>query len=325
MIIITLKLYKVGMDMFSNKDYVLEVYNEKSFSKASQNLYVSQPSLSASIRRIELKIGAPIFNRTTKPITLTDIGKEYIEKALQIKKIENEFSNYINDSLNIVKGNIKIGGSNLFVSYILPPIIAKFNKTYPGIEFTIYEDKTTSLISMLLDGEIDIFIDNVFIANENITSYFYISETILLAVPKDYKINSKLKKFKLSIDDIKNDVHLNKNFPCVSLDVFENEPFILLKKENDTGKKALLLCKRHGFTPKVVFEIDQQVTAHNISTSGLGISFVSDTLVKRTGEQNNIIYYKLSDEEIKRNIYFYTKSNHYIKNSTRKFIEENTN
>ena len=147
MIIITFKLYKVGMDMFSNKDYVLEVYNEKSFSKASQNLYVSQPSLSASIRRIELKIGAPIFNRTTKPITLTDIGKEYIEKALQIKKIENEFSNYINDSLNIVKGNIKIGGSNLFVSYILPPIIAKFNKTYPGIEFTIYEDKTTSLIS----------------------------------------------------------------------------------------------------------------------------------------------------------------------------------
>lgn len=310
--------------MFSNKEYVLEVYNEKSFSKASQNLYVSQPSLSASIQRIEAKIGAPVFNRATKPITLTDIGKEYIEKALQIKKIENEFSNYVNDSLNIIKGNIKIGGSNLFVSYILPSMIAKFNKTYPGIDFTIYEDKTATLISMLLDGEIDIFIDNVFITNENITSYFYLSEMILLAVPKDYEINSKLEKFMLSIEDIKNDVHLNNDFPCVSLDVFENEPFIFLKKENDTGKKALQLCKRHGFTPKIIFEIDQQVTAHNISTSGLGISFVSDTLVKRTSEKNNIVYYKLSDEEIKRNIYFYTKSNHYIKNAVRKFIEENT-
>lgn len=310
--------------MFNNKDYVLEVYKEKSFSKAAKNLYISQPSLSASIQRIELKIGAPIFNRTTKPISLTELGKEYVEKALQIKKIENEFSNYVNDSLNIIKGTIKIGGSNLFASYILPPMIAKFNKMHPYIDFTIYEDKTKNLISMLLDGEIDMFIDNVLISNEKITSYFYISETILLAVPKDFDINLNLIPFQLSIVDIKNNIHTQENFPCVSLDVFKNEPFIFLKKENDTGKKALQLCKRHGFTPKIVFEIDQQVTAYNISSSGMGISFVSDTLIKKSSEQNNMVYYKLSDDEINRNIYFYTKNNYYISNASRKFIEENT-
>ncbi len=310
--------------MFSQKDYVLEVYKEKSFSRAAKNLYISQPSLSASIRRIEAKIGSHIFNRATKPISLTELGQEYINKALQIKKIENEFLNYVNDSLNILKGNIKIGGSNLFASYILPPMIARFNKMYHNIDFTIYEDKTKTLITMLLDGEIDMFIDNVLIANEKITSYFYISETILLAVPKDFSINSELKKFQLSIGDIKNDIHTLDNFPCVTLDVFKNEPFIFLKKENDTGKKAIQLCKRHGFTPKIVFEIDQQVTAYNISSSGMGISFVSDTLIKKSNEQSNIIYYKLSDDEIHRNIYFYTKNNHYISNACRKFIDENT-
>ena len=65
--------------MFKGMEYVYEVYREHSFSKAAQNLYVSQPSLSATIKRIENRIGFPIFDRSTTPIRLTECGEEYIK------------------------------------------------------------------------------------------------------------------------------------------------------------------------------------------------------------------------------------------------------
>ncbi|MBE7035345.1 MAG: LysR family transcriptional regulator [Ruminococcaceae bacterium] len=310
--------------MFTNKSYVLEVLKEKSFSKAAKNLYISQPSLSASIKRIEAKIGAPIFDRSTTPVSLTEIGQKYIDKALDIQKIEDEFTSYLNDELSIIKGDVKIGGSNLFSSYILPPMIAEFNKHYPATNFIMYEDKTQALVSRLADGEIDLFIDNVVETTENLTAHFYMTETILLAVPKSFRINERLTDFALSYEDIKQNLHAAPDFPSVSPALFKKEPFIFLKSANDTGKKARLLCKKYGITPRVIFETDQQVTAYNITSSGMGICFVSDTLIKKTRERIDVVYYKLGDPEAHRNICFYTKSNRYLSNACRKFIEMNT-
>ena len=61
--------------MFTGKKYIYEVYKEKSFSKAAQNLYISQPSLSARIKKIEDQIGVPLFDRSTSPLKLTEIGE----------------------------------------------------------------------------------------------------------------------------------------------------------------------------------------------------------------------------------------------------------
>ncbi len=309
--------------MFTNKEYVLEVFKEKSFSRAAKNLYISQPSLSASIKRIEDKLSAPIFDRSTTPISLTEIGMQYINTALEIKKCEEDFSNYLNDNFNLLKGEIKLGGTHLFSSYVIPPMITAFKKTNPHTDFKIAEHHSKTLIALLLDGELDLIIDNSEISNENIISFPYSSEMILLAVPSSLPINSALKKFRLSFWDIKADKHYSDSCPRVSLDAFKNEPFIFLKSENNTGKKAHLLCRKHNFMPNIVFELDQQVTSYNITSSGMGISFVSDTLIKNLKTAENIVYYKLTDDEINRNIYFYAKKNKYLTKACRKFIEEN--
>ena len=64
--------------MFQGMEYVYQVYKDKSFSKAAANLFISQPSLSANVKRVEKKVGFPIFDRSTKPLSLTECGKEYI-------------------------------------------------------------------------------------------------------------------------------------------------------------------------------------------------------------------------------------------------------
>ena len=278
--------------MFNNKDYVLSVERHKSFSKAAKELYISQPSLSASIKRIENEIGAPIFDRSTNPLSLTEIGQKYVECALQINDIEQNFINYIGDSMNMLTGGIKIGGSSMFTSFVLPPLISNFNKLYPKIEFNFMEGHTQSLINMLI-----------------------------VAVPNSFKVNEKLKDKMLTAEDIKADRHNDPSAPCVKLDSFKDEPFILLKSENDTGKRAKKLCKKHDFKPNVIFKLDQQMTAYNITCSGVGISFISDTIIKHLSASPDVCYYKLDDEDITRNIYFYVKNNRYISKACQSFID----
>lgn len=308
--------------MFKNKEYVLAIVEEKGFTKAAERLFVSQPSLSSSIKRIEEKIGSPIFDRSSTPVALTEVGKEYVRYALEIEEKEKDFSRYVSDHTNLLTGTIKLGGSSFFSSFVLPDMISEFNKKHPNIKFEIFEDSTKNLMNKLSMGSLDLVIDNAIPDDENILSNIYTSERILLAVPKKFEINEKLTKYRMIAEDIKKDEHL-KSALSVELDRFKDELFVLLNHENDTGKRAEKLFRKYEISPKVIFHLDQQVTAYNLSCTGMGISFVSDTLVKRIGASPDVYYYKLPDKSTVRNIYFYQKKNHYLSLSARKFIEYN--
>ena len=306
--------------MFTNKHYILAIWREGSFSKAADSLYISQPSLSASVKRIEDKISVPLFNRFTNPVTLTEAGEKYIQYAFEIEEKEKDFERYIYDYTNLLTGSVRIGGSSLFSSFMLPRMIFDFNKQYPHINFKVFEDSTKNLIEKLTLGNIDIIIDNAVIDNPAIISSKYTTEMLLLAVPVSYEANEKLKGFRLTADDIKKGKHLLNKF-CVKLNEFSNYPFILLNPENDTGRRANTLLKKYALDPKTVFLLDQQVTAYNTSATGMGITFVSDTLVKNMGSEKRLYYYRLPDEEILRNIYFCKKNSRYLPYACQKFIE----
>lgn len=86
-------------------------------------LYISQPSLSATIKKIEARLGTPVFDRSTSPIMLTECGEKYIHYAEHLMDMENEFENYLNDFEALRTGHLSVGGSNLFASYVLPPAV----------------------------------------------------------------------------------------------------------------------------------------------------------------------------------------------------------
>ena len=81
------------------------------------------------------------------------------------------------------------------------------------------------------------------------------------------------------------------------------------------------LCQDHGFTPNVVFELDQQQTAYNVTCSGLGISFVSDTLVSLGTDNPNVIYYKLEGKDNTRKLFFYWKKGRYFSRVMEEFLK----
>ena len=157
--------------MFQGMKYVYEVYKEKSFSKASASLFISQPSLSANVKRIENRIGSPIFDRSTKPLQLTEVGEHYIQAIEKIMDIENNLENFIRDLGDLKTGTLNIGGSNFFSSWVLPSLIADFSQKFPNIQISLVEESSANLSLLLQAGKLDLMIDNC-ILDEQIFDHY---------------------------------------------------------------------------------------------------------------------------------------------------------
>lgn len=309
--------------MFQGMDYVYEVYKEMNFSKAAKNLYISQPSLSAAVKKVETRLGFPIFDRSTTPIQLTEFGKEYIKAIEVIMDVENGFNNFVNDINELKSGSISIGGTNLFASYILPPLLSGFTEKYPFVDVNLVEASTSELTEKLFSGSLDLIIDNNFMDSSIYEKVFFCEEHLILTVPKAFSSNEKAKDYRMDLKDIKCGRHLEPDFPVVPLDFFRDEPFLFLKSGNDTRIRADKICHNSRFTPKIKLKLDQQITAYNLSSYGMGISFTGDILLSHIYENDNLVYYKLDNRDATRDVNFYYKRNRYMTRTVREFLKLN--
>lgn len=306
--------------MFVWKKYVYEVYKERSFTKAAQNLYISQPSLSARIKKIEEIIGEPLFDRSTTLLQLTEVGKVYIEAAEEITQIEQRVENYINDLAGLKTGNLAVGASTLFAAYVVPSLITKFNQKFPDVHIQLIEGNTAELEEMLGSNTLDFVIDNYHYDSILYNKELYCEENILLAVPKHFSVNEELKEYQLSYENIKSKKYLSRKYPAVPLGRFANLPFIMLTQGNDTRTRGDRLCRNVGFKPNIVLEFNQQSTAYMASSTQLGATFISDILVSQLPTFENLVYYKLDGEEAKRKVFFYYKTHKYKTRVMEEFI-----
>ena len=306
--------------MFVWKKYVYEVYKERSFTKAAQNLYISQPSLSARIKKIEEIIGEPLFDRSTTPLQLTEVGKVYIEAAEEITQIEQRVENYINDLAGLKTGNLAVGASTLFAAYVVPSLITQFNQKFPDVHIQLIEGNTAELEEMLGSNALDFVIDNYHYDSILYNKELYCEENILLAVPKHFAVNEELGMYQLSYKNIKNKNYLNQKYPAVPLGRFADLPFIMLTQGNDTRTRGDRLCRNVGFKPNIVLEFNQQSTAYMASSTQLGATFISDILVSQLATFENLVYYKLDGEEAKRKVFFYYKTHKYKTRVMEEFI-----
>lgn len=306
--------------MFVWKKYVYEVYKERSFTKAAQNLYISQPSLSARIKKIEEIIGEPLFDRSTTPLQLTEVGKVYIEAAEEITQIEQRVENYINDLAGLKTGNLAVGASTLFAAYVVPSLITQFNQKFPDVHIQLIEGNTAELQEMLGSNALDFVIDNYHYDSILYNKELYCEENILLAVPKHFAVNEELGMYQLSYKNIKNKNYLNQKYPAVPLGRFADLPFIMLTQGNDTRTRGDRLCRNVGFKPNIVLEFNQQSTAYMASSTQLGATFISDILVSQLPTFENLVYYKLDGEEAKRKVFFYYKTHKYKTRVMEEFI-----
>ncbi len=306
--------------MFKYADYIYEIYKEKSFTKAAKNLYISQPALSATVRKLEEDMQVQLFDRSTSPLTLTPEGEAYIRAIEEIFSIKKDYENYIIDVSKLNVGSISISGANFISSYVLPKIIVPFSEKYPMINIDLLESNSKTLVEELINEKIELLID-YHSDQKLIEAYPLFDETVLLCVPKALEINQKYTDIALTSEDITNGKYQDDKVGYINMQDFCDEKFLMLKPGNSMNMHGTKICAEYGFVPNVGIYFDQLMTAYNMTASGIGVCFVTDTLIKAVAPNTDMLYYKINSEAAKRTVYLIHKKKRYLNRAVKEFIK----
>ena len=275
-----------------------EVATAKSISKAAENLLISQPAVTQSIKTLEDQLGGKLFIRTPKGVILTNEGEELYK---YIKEGMNYFINGTNKfySLkNLESGVINIGATTVISEHYLMPYLDIFHRKYPKVSINIHNDLTDNLIKELRNGNLDIIVINV--PSNNIKDIDIYNLTSLEDIFVG-NIKYKDKKYNTIKDLLQEDILLQK-LPSVTRTNFNN----YLKENN-------LVC-----TPKM------EVVSHSLLTglteNGFGISLLTKNFI-RDKLENTLYEIKTKEQLPERTLGYAIKNGNIPSFTTTKFIE----
>lgn len=299
--------------------YIYQIYLDGSFSKASKSLYITQPALSMAVQKVESELGMAIFDRSTRPLTLTHAGHIYINTIKDIMVLEDNMHKHIDDIQNLNCGSLTLGGTHYINAHILPDILLGFNATYPNIDLRILEHGSSVLIHMLEEHQLDFYFccDSKLISS--FPGYKIFTDQLLLAVPESYDINRELAEYAFSATEICKLSHLSPDRPAISLSKFYKVPFLPLFEGSNFSERATGMFEEAGLTPNIKMRLSQSVSAFRCAAAGLGATFVVDRLVKET--DNQLKYYKISSSFVKRYNYLLHPRQKYVTAAMNAFIQ----
>ena len=173
--------------------YVLTVLKEGSFTSAAKKLYVSQPSLSQIIKTAESNLGAPIFNRSTEPITLTPAGQLYVEAARQVTTISTNLVMQVEELSNEEFGKIRLGISVQRGMELLPELYPRFKKRFPHVEIELHEQGSATMEKSVLEGEVGIALLTTFPKHADLYYDLIQEEELVLIVNRDCALAKRIR------------------------------------------------------------------------------------------------------------------------------------
>lgn len=278
------------------------VANNGNITKASEELNISQPAISKSIKKLEEQLGGQLFIRTKRGVILTEEGKEfynYIKQAIEyINNAENKFT----DLINLETGCIKIGISTTLTKEFLLPYLEKFHTLYPKIDIKIITNLTSDLITKLKSGLIDIVILNL-----NDKNYGNDIDIIKCMKINDcFVVNSKYKNL------------INKE---VSLKEINNYPLILQSKGSNTREFLDNIAKGKGIVFNPNIELASYSLVVEFAKIGLGIGYVTKEYIKDELNNKKLFELKTKEKIPSRYIGIALSKNHLPNFSTKKLIE----
>jgi len=285
------------------------VANHKNITKASEELHISQPAISKSIKNLEDQLGGQLFVRTKRGVILTEEGKEfynYIRQAIEyINNAENKFT----DLINLETGTIRIGISTTLTKEFLLPYLEKFHEKYPKIDIQIDTNITPELLHKLRNGLLDIVI-------LNLKGKSYGDDLEIIKCKKVTDCFAANKKYKDLIDKE------------LSLKELNNYPLILQPKGSNTREFLDTFARENGVTLKSGIELAGYSLVVEFTKIGLGIGYINKDYSKSLLQNKELFELNIKEKIPSRYIGMVLSKNHIPSFSTRKLIEiitEHTN
>jgi LysR family cyn operon transcriptional activator len=214
--------------------YFLAVAEHRNFTRAAEALHVSQPTLSQQIRQLEDTLGVQLLDRSGRTIQLTDAGAAYVLYARRALQDLEAGKRAIHDVQELSRGSLRLAMTPTFTSYLIGPLLEKYNSRYPNIMLNVLEMPQDRMEALLNEDALDVGIafDNTH--SPDIETQVLFVEALAMVVGKSHR-------------------HAKKR-GALTLPEFENERLVLLNEAFATRRYIDRYCHQHGVTPRIAME-----------------------------------------------------------------------
>lgn len=273
------------------------VVEKNGFTKAAENLYVGQPTISKTIRKLEQELNVTLFDCSSKKIQLTDEGKALYQKSKDILGEVYSIPDCLNELSSVIRGEVKVGIPQIIGTIFFPRVACQFLKRFPKVTLTTEEGGGVIIESRVNRGELDIGFVVLPAANTLETELIY-QEEFVVCVSSHHRLAGA---------------------ETVSLSQLKDEKFILFDKSFALYKLIWNHCVESGFSPDVAFQSTQWDLVLELVSEQLGITIIPKKLVNKLNDID-IKALPIKEPKLLWNVGIITKKSAYKSYALKEFI-----
>ena len=277
---------------FKQIEAFIKVVELASFSKAAEELHISQPSVSTYISSLEKELHSILINRSTKVLSTTLAGERFLEQAKKMMSLKRESIEMLKTLSEDISGEVRILASSVPALYILPQLLAEFHKLHPNISFTMIQADTSEVVQGIATYKADIGFAGSILGDKKCDFVEFTNEKLVFIAPNNGSY-SENKKYTLE--------ELLYSYNFISREFGSGTR---IQYEKYLSENGIILDKI-----KTCASMDSTHSIINAVLSGLGISIVSELAVRQLIEQKILLPIKLKSELPERKIYMVLNKN----------------
>lgn len=270
-----------------NVDYIMAVINTGSITKAARSLYISQPALSQSIKRLEKELGTDLLDRSNVPITLTYAGQRYIDAMKQVRTITTNLINDLSEVAGEAQGMMRLGISLQRSMQLLPLVLPEFTDKFPHVRLELEEHGSGTLEKMLHDGKCDVALITTSPRYEDLNYLLLETEEVLLMASKKTKLTER--------------------FPdnaTISITDAQEEHFVSLKQGHSVRSIQDRLFAENQISPTILLETENLETAKRLASTANAVMLCPDVFIYQSPEVRRKVHcYHVQGLHYRRHFY----------------------
>ena len=235
--------------------YLVAVADTRHFGRAAERSFVSQPTLSAQLKKLEEYLGVQLIERAPKRVALTAAGEEIVDRARRILEASDEIIELARGHRDPLAGRLKLALLPTIGPYLLPNVAAKLRKQLPRLELMLYEYQTDPMLEKLHSGEIDVGILALPVPLDGLDSHVLYKEAFTVAMPSHHKLSGR---GSIKVEDL------------------SHETLLLLEDGHCLRDQALDVCSSTDVHEKQDFRATSLETLRQMVAAGVGITLLPE-------------------------------------------------
>ncbi len=226
-------------------------------TRAAQQLGVTQPALSAMLKKLEAEVGAPLLDRIGRGVLLTDAGKVFLEHAQVAVRRADEAVASVRELIGLESGSIRIGGGATAVAHLLPSVVSAVRKAHPALRFYVREAGSRAVADAVLSGELDLGIVTMPISGPgtgDLMAVATIQDELMLIVPEEHELADQ---------------------DAYTWSIIREDPLVLFEHGSAVRNIIDHASRESGVSLNVVMEVRSTETIERMVEAGIGPGFIS--------------------------------------------------